>query len=144
MPEVMEQGETGTAGEAGGLRFDDELTEAMVATASGYFFAGSGRGDEDARHFREAIRNFYQRNPNIARMVLAAGLLESGFKIETGPNLIDTPDEENPEHALDRRLFMENWYNVAPTVLGLGWRATSKESEFFNQQTVDFVREEVG
>jgi hypothetical protein len=119
---------------------EDRLSEAMIATAAGFFLSGSDVvvGSEKVQDFRQTFHNLYSQRPYMARMVVVAGLKKGGFKIETDPVMVDTPDVA-PEKALSYELLSRNSYNVAATIIDMAMQATSQDSPDFSQEITDFA-----
>lgn len=120
----------------------DALSEAMVATAAGYFISEGTKGCESTEEFRQILRNMYESWPHQARAILTAGLLAAGFTIEVDPLFVDTPDV-SPEEALDTRCLMFNSYLVAPTVIDMGLQASTKDHPQYDGGIVKRVVEEL-
>jgi hypothetical protein len=118
----------------------DRLSEAMIATAAGFFLSGSDvvLGGEKVQDFRQTFHNLYTEMPYMARMVVVAGLRATGFTIEDEPVMVDTPNV-SPEKALSYELLSRNSYNVAVTIIDMAMQATSKDSPAFSQEITDFA-----
>ncbi|MGH7194191.1 MAG: hypothetical protein ACREJM_11785 [Candidatus Saccharimonadales bacterium] len=112
----------------------DRLSEAMVATASGYFLSGGVNGAvENPQDFRRTMRNVCRTyGQDHGRAVIAAGLMAAGFGIELEPLEVTTP-ECSPEASLTDRVFMMNYYLVAPTIIDMGIEAVSSDGPMYDR-----------
>jgi hypothetical protein len=118
----------------------DTLSEAMVATAAGYFLAGVIDAGEH-QYFRQMFHNLYSIEP-LGRVILGVGLLATGFNIELEPIVIDPPSIP-PEEALDRRLLLENSYNVPMTLIDMGVDTMTPDNRLYSEE-FDFVAYKIG
>jgi hypothetical protein len=119
------------------------LSRALVAVPAAYFLGGTGavQGSESIEEFFQSYHNICERWRD-GQMRWAAGLLSTGFTIEMKPLLVSTPVQK-PEATLDLRLYMENSYLVAPTILAMGICATS-EGPLYNEGIECFVDTNIG
>lgn len=113
---------TDSASETTGPKFD-EMSEAMVSTASEYFLGRLCLDDESEEEFRERTHRFFETfrpgEPLAGRMVFAAGLLATGFDYETEPVKVSPPEAE-PESVLSPGLLINNHRSVAGALIDMG------------------------
>lgn len=120
----------------GAYSMPDKLSEAMVATAAGYFLIRDLPGDaaESPQNFRRTMLGVYRlRGHADGRAVLAAGLMAAGFTIELEPLQITTPDVD-PETSLTDRVYMMNYYLIAPTIIDMGMEAVVSGSPNYDHE----------